>query len=339
MKKNSLFCLFLIVVFAFSACGSDDDSSSSSNIFFEAAKNTAPVFDASSKKAPAGDNWNWGNPVYEIYTMFRDYDPNTDEGTIGLDNIYKLMYQAGQFFNSCDENGTSISDTPMTSPYILRSTSQTYDKYLIQESPDGANYFATKRDGDISYALLCWYIDNTTSEEYGILEGNYNESTHDIDIDLVCFVDYGATGTSSENTKFSLRTHLTGNSETHTFTDLRSSKWNWDDDETDQMYCAWYIGSGVSQGSGEYSLFRVSDNGGLNDQYFEIPADAAEADLQDLDDLGLDTSTLSYKTEVDTMFADDDYFDAISNIEIVIQASDFNGQAGSMGLMKPTEMP
>jgi predicted small lipoprotein YifL len=338
MKKLLLLLLALLLILSLTGCfGPTPPPAKKPNIFFNAVKNTAPVFmpDPSAMVAKA---WTLGGPVFEMYRMFQEYEP--DDPNIGLENIYKLVYQAGQFFNDCQSIGTSIDDTLMTSPFPFGRMDNTYNKVLVQETGDTrGNYFATKKEGTINYGLLSWYIYVSAAQiERGILQGSYDEGTGDLNIDLVCFVDY--TGDVVNPSKYSLRTHLEGNAQTHNFSKLITGKWNYFPEETPGYgYCAWYVGSGVSRGVGNWFLFKVADNNTLAEpgRYFEFPAEASVTTLQGISEDGLPDTTSPYKATVNSLVAYDVLDDLASINDVPTDATDFGG--AGLGNMKPQDMP
>jgi uncharacterized protein (TIGR03067 family) len=333
MKKHMVpallaaLCAVMLYCCSLNANGARTGNSlASSSLLFDAVKNAAPVFPGSEASRTA--TWDWGGPVFEVYNAFKDYDPAADNGTVGIDNIYKLLYQNSSFFADCLNDGTTTADQQLASPYYLGRTDNTYNKILIQESAAQASYFAAKQDGTVNHGLLCWYREyGDGHKERGILQGHFDSVTGDVNVDLVCFVEYATS-------VYSHRTHLEGNSLTHRFTKLLIGKWN----GGSATYRAWFAGSGMAQGAGNTFLFKIADDDHLTTaKYFDFPSDAGVAELQAMSDDGSDTTSSPYRTDVDAMVANHEYFDIItdtpSESAIPSSAGQFHGTG--LGNMKP----
>ncbi len=159
------------------------------------------------------------------------------------------------------------------------------------------------------------------------MQGYFDEGTGNINIDLVCYVEY-------TNSAYSQRTHLEGNTNTHRFTKLLTGKWN----GGAASYRAWFAGSGISKGSGNTFLFKIKDNNSVPaEKYFDFPSDADVSTLQGMSDAGSNSTSSLYQGDVDAMVAGGEYFDIITDTpaesEIPSSASQFHGNG--MGNMKP----
>ena len=264
----------VFILFIFIGCnddGDDDDDDSGSVAFYSSAVDTSPVIVAtqSAVNAPQFRAFAFGTPTYEIFNTLREYINDRDEGVIGLSNIYKLLYQAGEFYEGFAANPTALgTPTAISSPFDFGTSPVTYTHALNDDSTDDHGY-AIMQDGDTVYALLTWTVTTPgTGKEYGVMEGNYNDVTGDVHINLVCFCDYDTPP------DYCLRTELTGNANTHTFT-LRIVKYN-----PPGGYAVTMVGTGVSQSSDstDYFLFKISDDSYTN-RYYKFYASADEDDF------------------------------------------------------------
>ncbi len=192
MKKFMILFIIIGLVFMGITCDfpwdedDDDDQSqllallaianSSSNFFYNAAKEIAPTFTAASRQARG--TWESGNVNYELYSILRDYVSGTSG--VGLENIYKVLYQAGEFYTSAESVAVDITEQTIASPFDL-GNSVAYDK-AYNDTDDNHGY-AIKDDGTTKYGLLTWQntyaVGNqwgfSPGEEYGVLQGSYNE--------------------------------------------------------------------------------------------------------------------------------------------------------------------
>ena len=116
---------------------------------------------------------------------------------------------------------------------------------------------------------MTWHVSHS-GDEYGVIEGNFNETTKDILVDLAAYCDYPS------DADYSQRLYISGNATTHTFT-LKSMKYN----SGTGGYMLSLVGYGVSKGEGQKFLFKVQDSdNALTPKYFCFDADATEAELE-----------------------------------------------------------
>jgi hypothetical protein len=263
------------------ACGGDNGGGSTGNFFFESAANTAPVFEPNAVEGLLrlgipirSAKWDFGGVNYELFNLLREYVNERDEGTIGLDNIYKLLYQAGSFYGEAASGCNAITATSISSPFDF-GVSETYDCAINETTFRHGSAIREGADGTKN-ALLAWQVlnnDGHDSDEKGVLQGSSNPTTGDLSLHLATYVNYTA------KNDFSLRTEIAGNDQTHHFT-LRTMKY------TQDGYWITTTGSGISQGAGQFFLFKVSDQSGISGRYYCFPADANEETLQAADDAG-----------------------------------------------------
>jgi len=267
---------------------------------YDAAREAAPVITAASSRTVfARDtvDWDFGNDVYEIFNTLRDYDNATDQGVVGVSNMYKTLFQTGEFYSNAEMWASSITEQAVTSPYNFATTHGTVYNYTFNRlfnNSSGTNAGAIKNDGTTKYALLTWYVENNNNE-WGVIQGKYNEGTGDVDIDLICYVYYSSTST------YSMRIKLVGNTKSHLF--------------SINLYKGGLGSSGISLSGYGYShdagkfLARVDNDGEV--KYFLIDGDATETDLIALKDSGKSTVAevnppAGYEANLPTPFTDAD---------------------------------
>ncbi len=243
------------------------------NFFYNAIKEVAPTIGAGTSRNMQRD-LSSGTIMYDIYTILRDYEYPTHEGIVDMHNIYKVIYTAGQIYSAAESNCTEISDdTTVNSPYNL-GISQTYSCAGNSNTMDDdyANGFAIKESGGVKYGLLTyrWAPDAPSHTEHGILQGSYNESTGDLSIRMIHHVYYA----SEEG--FVVRSHIDGNTQTHAFTISMISSGTGGSPTWISI-----VGKGISEGSGNSFLFKVSNNT-VTDRYFCISSDATETTFEEI---------------------------------------------------------
>jgi hypothetical protein len=296
MKKLAVFSILVLVTVFFMCKGDDDGGSSSGNFFYSATKEVTPAFDAAGSKKMTRALAS-GTLIYTVFELLRDYEYPADEGVIDMHNIYKVLYTAGQIYGTAESGCSAITEASLASPFDLGIT----DTYNCAGNSGAmtdnyANGFAIKDAAPIKYALLTyrWAPDSPSQEEHGILQGHYNEDTGDLFLKMIHNVHYASTD------GFVVRSDIEGNALTHAFTIQSISAGTGLSSSFTSI-----VGKGISQGSGNYFLFRVmSDTVAAPGKYFCIPADATETELEAMDPAGsatVDANCSGYQTDVDAM--------------------------------------
>ncbi len=318
--KKLLYLILVFNIFLFPACSNDDDDNRiTSTMFQDAAADTAPVFEVVEGLLKTDIHgtlyeFSWGNVNYEIFNLMREYDNAIHEGDVGIDNMYKALYQAGSFFQGAVSQCTSITESSITPPFNFGNT-YTYNCAGNNETEEHG--FAVKQTTDEVTGIIGWRVynyDGAGSDEKGVLEGYYNSATGEISLDLTAYVYYATTD------DYSMRIELEGNELTHEFT-IRLYKY------TGGGYSISIIGNGISQGTGNYFLFKIQDTNALSTpKYFcyeasdvnqEFLQTKAEEDYTGEDSASVPAECSTYKTVVDAMT-----FFEVSDVPV--EASDFN---------------
>lgn len=235
----------------------------------------------SGDEAPA-PGWEAGTPTYEVFSVLREYAYPRDEGVIDVSNIGKLLFEVDyQFENAVQMVAQLANPTAIASPFDFGT-----DPRVFTHASD---HYASAQEGDLISALLTWIWDRDAPEQlaYGAMEGDFNEATGDLNIEMAYLVDY----TSDDD--YSLRTRLTGNIGTHQFV-LKLAKHGGGADG----YAISLVGAGVSEGDGDddYFILKIIDSGSLaafpEGRFFKVPASATEDDLRGLPATGISREEL-----------------------------------------------
>lgn len=297
MKGKTLHFIYVGLFVAFLGCSSGGGGSAS-EIFYTSARNVAPTVTASANanvalKSQTIKTIDPGSIMSSIYYMIQDYQYPRDEGVIDMHNIYKVLYTASQIYSNAGENCNVITEKEVASPFNLGIT-DTYDcagnEGTMSDSYAYGYAIRTASDDTIHILLTFRWAGN----EHGALQGSYNQTTGDLDIGLVELVDH-------DQSRFYIRSRIAGNEGTHAFT--ISMITGSIADTTDYVSI---VGKGISKGTGNYFLFRVKDNS-INGNYFCVPADPTESDLETLSNqdpsgaTDVDSNCTDYKTDVDAM--------------------------------------
>lgn len=321
--RTVCFTGILAVGLASIACSSNSTptggGTNAENFFFDAARNTAPAITPTSAASSGSTlrrslalGWEWGNPVYEMFNALRDYDNDRDEGSIGLDNVYKTLFQAGQFYandraaclgtgGGADGGTTDGGTDGVMAPKVVASpfdfgNSVTYDCAMNDQSSQHGH--ASREVGSAKHGLMSWRVDHasTGGAELGVIQGSLDETTQEIQIDEATYVDYPLTTSNPTGMDFALRFHIEGNAATHAFT-LKLMKWNSGDG-----YWISLAGKGVSRGAGNHFLFKMRDQSNATALYFCFPADLTEAQMKEIQ--GTTTAAAdcaAYQADVDLL--------------------------------------
>lgn len=326
MMRHTTIALPLVAMLGVLGCGGSSSSSSWSggvNTLFVAVKATTPVFTATESAEVA--NMKFGTSTAPLipnaamnvaFQLLRDYTYPDDEGKVDMSNIYKLLWEAGGHLDDAPQRCSTISTVADTdiSPYEFSDfLGQTYDCGGAEAESGGyGSSVAYQVSGDQEYMLTSykWAPDETQQIAVGVIEASYNDVTKDVSLIFAQAVNYPPNSTMGgpSGNGFATRTYINGNSGTHAF-ELKML--------TSQ---ASLVGKGISQGAGNYFLFR---NG--ND-YYCLAAGATETDLAtttptDFD--GVSVNCASYKEAV----RDATPYDLTTDLPKV-DLSDFNGGVG-----------
>ncbi len=301
--KNRIFDITLLLAFvtASSACGTGIDSFSS-NFFFTSAQAVAPNFGTGDSGAliahendkEATATWEAGNPMYEIYNLLRSYTYPGDEGIVDMSNLYKTLHTAGSYYSNAEQTCTPINLQEIIAPYDFGMREQ-YNCAGNEDKVDGyGRGYAIRREGSKKHGIISfeWDVDN---KSLGVLQGRYDESSGDLYLNLVYFVDYPS------QADYCVRHEVSGNDRTNFFK-IRSMKYS------PEQSAISMVGKGYSRGSGNFFLFRLTNSFeetiSVNNKYFCFPASTHKNNLQAADSNGsstVDADCADYQDAVDSM--------------------------------------
>jgi len=298
------------------SCGSGDDRDP--NFLINAAKNVTPAISGSivssfregASSARTMSEWNNGNAMYELFTVLRNFNPDTDQGVIGVDNMYMNLWLAGMYYSEHIESLDDLSAKPISSPFSGFKTvdsalaesvfSDTYDQAKNALNTGGNTteaHMAARETGAEKHMLItfknggCWTV----------LQGVYNGDSKDIELNstTACIE-----GSYTETNSYIQRNYIKGNENTHSFI-LKAVKYS------GAGYKLALVGKGISQGSGNYFLFKMKDSGGSSGPgetgaYYCFPASADVTALQAMSTAGTEiaegSNCYGYKDSVDTLW-------------------------------------
>ena len=292
--KTSLLILPFLCLFLVPGCGDDgserttmdfSDTGGSGDLFYEAMRDTTPVYEPISVEEEAlrlagfvvpvepliqTEEWSSAELLYSVYFTLRDFQSPRDEGVVDRSNFYKLLYDAETVLSGAYNYADQLSATQaIASPFAGIDTSATLFANAANVENDSLSVAYNNTD-DTLEALMTWKWleqDNPDKAERGIAYYVYNRATHDISIDMVFSVDYDI---STPATEYNLRCKATGNSVDHSF------QFNYLINSTA------IIAKGVSQGQDNYVIFKYSSDGGVHTYYLRVPAEEGEAYFKDI---------------------------------------------------------
>ncbi len=319
MKIRHLLPMFAVLAaLAFHGCGSGTSSSSDDSIYYNAVQEVAPSFaPAAGAASVAGKtskaytaSWETGNPLYELFYIFRQFDPATDSGVIDTSNIFKTTWEGRNFFSNTESNCIAITEQTIAPPFDFGNAATAYDCAFNEEPADGYDFGGAVRKSDtaVKYGLFGFLWPNADHNEYGVMQAVMNTTTSDLDLDIAVWVNYEGEG------DYCYRNDITGNTETHAFA-LRSMKGN----KVAGSSFLSVVAGGFSEGTGKYFLAKITTND-LNGKYYCIAAGDGEAELRAMDAAGSDTVDLNcaeYQAAVDALTP-------LTTADLACASSDFN---------------
>ena len=323
-KKMVLTVPLLVLALFFASCGSEGGTETgTTGGYYEAVQDVTPSFTPETGSASLSkviETWESGNPLYEVFYILREFNPETDQGVIDTSNLYKTMWEGRNFFDNARGNCSPITEQTITPPFDFGNEATTYNCVYnggdgtfsggIKELDEDGNIVeigegeeileetntAVIKDGIFGFV---WTDTDDGHHEYGTVQAGLDTSSGALSLDIAVWVDY------SDEDDYCYRNDIDGNTETHEFT-FRSIKGN----KVEGSNYTTIVGKGVSQGEGEYFLLKMI-SGDVSDKYFCIGAEDGEAELKLQDAAGSDTvdeNCVAYQEDVDalTAFTPDD---------------------------------
>lgn len=281
---SSLFSLCLLMVWLMSSCGQVSNGGGGGGVdistisFYSAGADPTPVFDP-SVGVTAAATWGAGNTMYDIYYTLREYVHSRDSGVVDRANLYRLLYDVETLFSSMTGEVVALSVPQIIVPPFDFSNNVTYEAAVNDETQERAAAMifadATTR------GIVSWIwreTDLPNKREVGVLEASFDHTSKALSVDFIFCVDYDTSTTLSD---YNNRTRITGNSATHAFEFAQTIGGSSESSKLVQI-----VGKGISQGAGNYFLFKVksNNNDGFNTPlYLVVSAEADEDTLETFD--------------------------------------------------------
>lgn len=324
--RGKLAILLVASVFAFAACSG---SSGTTDIipdtdYVAAAEDVAPAFTAPAamifRKA---DEPTWGNRSFQIAVLFAK-----DAVELGTSNIYNNVTTAQNIFDDFKELQDLAEyafDSEFEEPFFGEKETYQYAANYSTETEDVTGGAAMLKDGDKVSILSTSGREatETSGQESGVMKASYDSGSKILDMDVVQYVNYDEVYKGENKGQFIMRMQVIGNAGTHTFNTLKAINYNPNaSGEGIEGYYLNILGKGVSQGAGEYFLFRITDANGsdpeVTDGYFCVAADS----------LTVSTDFITPKTEEEIEDTDcAQYLEDVKGMEPLDKATDLPQQA------------
>ena len=289
-------------------CGTTTSTSSTTPIeFYATATDTTPVFDpASTGSASIMSTWESGNAIYSVFYAMQEYVDSRDNGVIDRANIYRLLYDVDTLFNGLKDSAVALPAAKVITPPFNFGNGRTYES-AYNNTSNNSSIALTETSAE-ARAIIGWvWTDSTPKKaESGVLEATYDKVTEDITVDFIFSVDYN---TDDTITDYNNRTWLSGNASTHTFQFKQTIGGS--DEVTSSL--TQIIGQGISQGAGNYFLFKVKANDDSNfstPKYLVVSAEATESTL-----MAIDPTTEAYTDTASLPATVDEYVTYVSTAE------------------------
>ncbi len=311
--NRSLACLVLVVAFVVGSCGSDSPSTptgnNGTNQLFTAVKQAVPAFQPSAKSA---DKTISDQAMMVAFQLLRNYTYPADEGVVDMSNIYKVLWETGQYLDGAPARCATVAEATdnALSPFPFGDfLGHSYARGVSSESGGYGNSVAYGEAGNERRMLVSykWAPDATQQITIGVIQVAHDSTTGDVAVRFAQSVRYppGSTMGGVDGSGFAIRAQIDGNSTTHAF-ELKMA-----------IGGTSIVGRGISRGAGNWFLFRCGS------AYYCIPADATEADLAALvptDLANVPAGGAAYKDAVSAAVP----YDLATDLP-AIDLSDFNG--------------
>ena len=269
MKKPSVSIAALLGL-VFAGCGgagTDSKSAATSNAIYAAARKIAPAVQATSSSAlssparrrPNGVDlatrsaaldmpWWSGNLGGLIFQTIRDYQYPRDEGKIDATNLYKVLFEMGNAYESKAPLLAPMAEKAVAAPFDFRdfTIADTYDK--AKNGVDGEDVFMAAREVEgVKHMLVAMKQGDAST----VMQGVYDGGTKDLELNSMTLIPY--TSGSMAGDTYGIRSYIKGNEATHTF-EFRFLQFSYNH-AMDVHYYYSVIGTGVSQGPESHFLF------------------------------------------------------------------------------------
>lgn len=298
-------------------------------VFYNAVQEVTPTFEVQGSSPSVTravvDTWETGNPLYEVFSILREFNPETDQGVIDTSNLYKTMFEGRNFFANTKTGCLGITLQNITGPFDFGNEPTTYNCAFNEDAENGYDFGGVMKEMDVNGNIieitatsrtdetaavkygLFGFVWPGTHNEYGTLEGVYDSRTSDLSLDIAVWVDY-----TDQNNCY--RNDIDGNTETHAF-QFRSIKGN----KVEGASFTSIVGNGYSQGEGKYFLLKIVTES-ITGKYYCIAAGSGESDLMAMDAGGSDTvaeACAEFQEDLDAMVP-------FTTDNLACQSSDFN---------------
>lgn len=349
--KLSHVLLILIAMGCGSAATSDiadegTDTTTGSTItsetaIYDATLQVAPSFSRASSASVSlrstskevSSAWESGNPLYDIFYILQEFNPDTDQGVIDTSNLYKTMWESRNFVANAKASCEAITAQAILPPFDFGNDPVEYDC--------AHNDIGTESGYDNGVAIMELDADGnpieiaegaSADESIGEGEGDGEDETAPSDDPAAApsavvqrgvmgfiWVDpshyeYGSLQAELDastddlsldiaiwvdydgESDYCYRNDIDGNAQTHAFT-IRSAKGNL------SAISMSAVGKGTSQGEGNHFLIKMVE-GPVADRYFCIGAEDGEDELRAMDPEGSETvpeECQALQDEVDAM--------------------------------------
>ena len=206
--------------------------------------------------------------VINIVGTLTDFENPRDQGTVGMESIYHVLWEAGDKLGTAELSCQRVPAQAIASPWNLGFTGATYD-CAVNSGTMGDNYaqgLAIRREGTKKHLLMGfrWAPRPDEEQDHGVIQGWMDETSGDLDVRMV-FLLTKPIGT------FVRRVHIAGNAKTHAFTLAARVT-------TGAPAPVTFVATGTSKGAGQHMLFKLEAGG-----YFCVPASPRESSFDALD--------------------------------------------------------
>ncbi len=293
MPIVALLCFSILATWGCAKKG-DGTETTMDNALYSAIRNTTPAFRPAGTAVLLGSKNQLGSVIKDdamlsAYKTLQDFKHPEDEGKVDTTSIHKVMYEAGRYLDDAPSYCTTKADLldSAISPFAFGADFLGHTYNCGGTVAEGSRQYgygqsaAYQVTGNIKHALLTYkWAPDSSGTAVGAFQVSWDTGTNDLTINF-------AQSVKGDSSTFGLRTWISGNSTTHTFSIRTASSTN-----------AGIVGAGVSQGTGKYFLIKSGTS------YYCIPAGSDETALAAITSTtaaNISANCAEFKTAVDAL--------------------------------------
>lgn len=262
MKR--LFVIIALVPVILASCSLLSLFNHASTDLYRQVASTTPVFGKDGDPrllAPKGSRAfadGFGNTLYQVYYTMRSFDPAVDDGFIDRANLYRLVYDVETIFEGTSWLATRIDSGTVRSPFDKIAAADYYE-FGGADEDSSVVYNKTGNETEGMVSMRWTEASMPNKDDIGVTSFKTNSGTGELSVDFAYSVDYD---TSTPAREYAIRAAIEGNLIAHEFQfTYKIDSYN-------------IVAKGISEGAGNWMLFKYRNDAAFSDTYLAVPAGA-----------------------------------------------------------------